>query len=103
MTLNPVLMFPAMSDSEASSKLVPKRYEVVEGDIGRRIEHTETGSGPALLLGKRLRVEEVENGRRRLIAQMKFFHEAAELPPEFRRNLVASLVRALNERFRQAS
>ena len=88
--------------SEASSNLIPKRYEVVEGDIGRRIESTETSSGP-LVLGKRLRVEEVRNGKRRLIVQMKFFHEAAELPPEFRRSLVARLVRALNEHRRQAS
>jgi len=49
--------------SEASSNLIPKRYEVVEGDIGRRIESTETSSGP-LVLGKRLRVEEVRNGKR---------------------------------------
>ena len=88
--------------TEASSNLIPKRYEVVEGDIGRRIENTETSSGP-LVVGKRLRVEEVRNGKHRLIAQMKFFHEAAELPPEFRRSLVARLVRALNEHRRQAS
>ena len=75
---------------------------MVEGDIGRRIESTETSSNP-LVLGKRLRVEEVKNGKRRLIAQTKFFREAAELPPEFRRSLVSEAVRALNEHHRQAS